>query len=110
MSETEIIEGKLVKIDLEGKTKFEDIMELCKSKGIEIEDIDFEEKYFYSDFLFEVGGEYFQLVDRVDHEIGDDILNVTKNEDGSYDFLVSYYSGGCSFSEAIKTALENLKE
>ena len=36
MSETEMIKGKLVKIDLEGKTKFEDIMELCKSKGIEI--------------------------------------------------------------------------
>lgn len=38
----------------------------------------------------------------------DDILNASKNEDGTYDFEVKYYNGGCGFNEAIDIAIDRL--
>jgi len=35
----------------------------------------------------------------------DDIFLSTKNDDGTIDFEIKYYNGGCSFDEAIETAL-----
>jgi hypothetical protein len=34
-----------------------------------------------------------------------DFYHADLNDDGSYDFEVSYYNGGCSFDEAIKYAV-----
>ena len=39
-----------------------------------------------------------------------DVFIATKNDDGSINFEVQYYNGGCGFSEAVKYALENLEE
>ena len=37
-----------------------------------------------------------------------DIFNATQNFDGTIDYEVMYYNGGCSFNEAIERALENM--
>lgn len=37
-----------------------------------------------------------------------DIFRASKNEDGSYDFEVRYYNGGCSFDEAIYEAVDKI--
>lgn len=39
----------------------------------------------------------------------DDIFESSKNEDGSINFEVKYYNGGCGFNEAIVYALDNAK-
>lgn len=39
----------------------------------------------------------------------DDIFESSKNEDGSINFEVKYYNGGCGFQEAIGYALDNPK-
>jgi len=39
----------------------------------------------------------------------DDIAIATENEDGSIDFEIRFYNGGCSFSEAVEVALNNLR-
>lgn len=39
----------------------------------------------------------------------EDIFNSTKNEDGTIDFEVKYYNGGCSFNEAIEQAIKESK-
>ena len=38
-----------------------------------------------------------------------DIFNATQNLDGTIDYEVMYYKGGCSFNEAIEYALEAMK-
>lgn len=39
----------------------------------------------------------------------DDIFEASKTDHNVYDYLVQYYDGGCSFSEAIGYALKNVK-
>jgi hypothetical protein len=39
-----------------------------------------------------------------------DLFQITKSNDGTYDFTLSYYNGGCSFSEAIEYAFDNMEE
>lgn len=52
------------------------------------------------------------LIDGMVYEVdskeveGADIFDARKVENGEIHFLVSYYNGGCSFSEAIDEALE----
>jgi len=36
----------------------------------------------------------------------DSLFNMSKNEDGDFDFEVRYYNGGCGFDEAIERAFE----
>lgn len=36
----------------------------------------------------------------------EEILNSSRNEDGTIDFEVKYYNGGCSFNTAIEEALK----
>ena len=40
---------------------------------------------------------------------GGDIFEATKNPDGSINYLLQYYNGGCSFAEAMGYALDKLK-
>lgn len=37
-----------------------------------------------------------------------DIFSATQNLDGTIDYEVMYYNGGCSFNEAVERALENM--
>ena len=39
-----------------------------------------------------------------------DIFNASKNEDGTIDFLLRYYNGGCSFNEALTTAINKMNK
>ena len=39
----------------------------------------------------------------------EDIQNAHDNGDGTIDYEVMYYNGGCSFNEAIEYALEDMK-
>lgn len=53
-----------------------------------------------------------ELVYRVEKEEQnpyDSVFEATKNEDGSYDFIVKYYNGGCGFDEAINYAVDKCK-
>ena len=45
-------------------------------------------------------------VEKINIDPDFDIFNSTKNEDGSIDFEVKYYNGGCSFNEAIDEAVK----
>lgn len=45
-------------------------------------------------------------VEKEDYEPADDIFTSSKNEDGTIDFEVKYYNGGCGFNEAIDEAIK----
>lgn len=38
-----------------------------------------------------------------------DVFNAQDNGDATFSFEVVYYNGGCSFTEALETAIKNIK-
>lgn len=62
---------------------------------------------FYKEAVI-VDGEVF-MVEKESIDPDSDVYNAHKNRDGSIHFEVMYYDGGCSFDEAIKTALKSLE-
>lgn len=51
----------------------------------------------------------YKVVEKNYKDVGEDIFEAYKNEDGTIDYEVMYYNGGCSFSEAIEYALNNME-
>jgi hypothetical protein len=100
MSETVHYSGKLLPTN---KTAIEFIGDVKISDSYE--DV---EEYFADNFYHEaviVDGKVF-TVDREEVDQSGDVFNSHKNADGSIDFEVRYYNGGCSFDEAIEEALK----
>lgn len=101
MSETEHFKGKLTPT---GKTvdqymKFVDTPSYYDDKKEHFNDE-------FRDVAIEINGEVYAIV-RNEYEDSDDIFESTKNEDGTIDFQVKYYNGGCDFGEALEYALKN---
>lgn len=47
-------------------------------------------------------------VEKEDVDPYNDLFTASKNEDGTINFEVRYYNGGCGFEEAIEYALEKM--
>ena len=54
-------------------------------------------------------GEVYKVVEKNYKDMDEDIFNAHENGDGTIDYEVMYYNGGCSFNEAIEYALEDMK-
>lgn len=101
MSQTETHIGKF-KILAKGK---DNILEYIKEHNID--------KFFdvnYNNYITSES-EYYDilngdtLIEYVEHrEYGEDdsLVEFTKNEDGTIDFLVQFYNGGCCLTEALE--------
>lgn len=50
----------------------------------------------------------YEVVEKKGIEYFTDIFNVFNNKDGSYNYDVMFYNGGCSFSEAVGIALDRI--
>ena len=100
MSQTEHFKGKLTPT---GKTITEYMGD------IEIPTYyDDERDYFNDEFCgvaVEIHNQVFS-VKRNEYDDADDIFESSKNEDGTIDFQVKYYNGGCGFGEALEEALK----
>lgn len=115
MSEQETITGKLKLIP---KLPNETLEDQCKRVFCErfrqvdkpfwdswqedLEEVGYRKFVIHQDDIYEV----IQMKDLDDL----DIFNMSKNNDGTFDFTLSYYNGGCCFSEAIGYAFENMEE
>lgn len=99
MSETEHIKGKLTPT---GKTINEFIgdveFETYQSNAREY----FEDEYYEK--AFEINGKVF-LIEKKELDPSDDIFESKINKDGTIDFEVKYYNGGCGLNEALGHAL-----
>tara|TARA_R110002049_G_scaffold143473_3_gene305578 strand:+ start:131 stop:400 length:270 start_codon:yes stop_codon:yes gene_type:complete len=89
MSETVHYKGKLIPT---GKT-----LEEYDPTAIDSDDL--------NEDAVEIKGLIFE-VEKEDHQYSD-IFTSSKNDDGSINFEVKYYDGGCGFSEAIDYALKD---
>jgi ATP:corrinoid adenosyltransferase len=117
MSEQVMYTGKIKKVDT-GIGTFESFMEaVIKEKSMWNEYLERKNKYsetIEEFFLEEFYEKYVMISDELyeilTHEFYDteDIFKAIDNKDGTYDFVVSFYNGGCSFNEAIEEALKGV--
>lgn len=109
MSEVESYKGKLVPVEMNGLSLEEKCKELCSATELDsyvqswFEQLKEEkyDSYYYSkqlDTLFAV--EKTEL----DPE---GFLEMTKNEDGSYEFMTSFYNGGASIAEVLDSGIKH---
>lgn len=54
-------------------------------------------------------GEVYKVIEKNHRDMDEDIFEAHDNTDGTIDYEVMYYNGGCSFNEAIEYALEDMK-
>ena len=119
MSRTEFHTGKLYPVKIE--TSLE---ETCRSiaKRFDIElgedwQEDFRDSFDeYSNKKRSQPEEYFihgeklyRVIDHVESEDSEYFMNVTRNADGSLQFMGQFYNGGTCFSEMLEEALDELK-
>ena len=55
-----------------------------------------------------VNGDLYEVIEKNDKKYDTDVFNASDNKDGSYNYEVMFYNGGCSFSEAIEIALDGI--
>lgn len=49
--------------------------------------------------LINVNGEIYEIEDK---DVSEDFDTLTKNEDGTFNYTMSFYNGGASFDEALR--------
>ncbi len=117
MSETETLKGTVKFIPIpEGKT-IEDLCEfiLCIEKEITFakeHECDITEVFrdeFYKEAVVASNGVY-KVIKSVEVDPDDDVYDASLNEDGTIDYFLRYYNGGCSFEEALLEAIERMEK
>jgi hypothetical protein len=119
MSRTEFHTGKLYPVKIE--TSLE---ETCRSiaKRFDIELGEDWQEVFRDSFdeytnkkrsqpeeYFIHGEKLYRVIDHVESEDSEYFMNVTRNADGSLQFMGQFYNGGTCFSEMLEEALDELK-
>lgn len=114
MSDTEYVIGKLKKMDLKGIELEEYCENECNKNGYVLERWN---KSYTSLFISEKYSEYtvfnnnlYQVVEKENKDSYDDVFNAHEVDSETISFELKYYNGGCSFEEAIQTALEKIAE
>lgn len=110
MSEMETHTGKLIPLMLGSTATFEQKAEqACREVGIEREDYHDTWVECLKDSgyrkLFVHNGVIYKIEDTEVDPYGFAIA--TENEDGTIDYIMSYYNGGASFDEALAAAFED---
>lgn len=118
MSEQVMYTGKIKKIDLgfgapelfmeaviKEKNQWNDYLKMKNEYSETIEEYFLDQ--FYEKYVM-VGNELYEILTTNFYDT-EDIFKATDNGDGTYDFVVSYYNGGCSFGEAIEEAMKGVE-
>ncbi len=113
MSELKTHFGKLRKVDIAG-----DLEKVAKciifSKGLteELKRPEFIVSYrewllenFHEHYI-DIGDSWYKILEDTELSEGDNIFWSKENEDGTIDYVVQYYNGGCCLSEALEVALK----
>jgi len=112
MSQTETHVGKLLKIVPICQTVEAWCKSYCDKEGIEMKPYyDSWEECFcdeYRNKFIIYKNNIYKIIKDVDLD-GDDVYHANLNSDGTINYVVSFYNGGCGFSEALGYALENME-
>ena len=105
--------GKLRKVDTNNIEAF------AKEKLLELKGTEDLPRYYknYAEWLrdetqdyIEKDGVLYEVIQKQGVDADDDIFEATQNPDGTIDFVVKYYNGGCGFYDAIGEALDSLNK
>jgi len=109
MSETEVHMGKLMPINLSGDLE-QRAEKACQMFGYRKEDwhSSWVECIYESSYMEIIihNDVIYRIHDKELDEFG--FEEATRNEDGTVDYFLSYYNGGASFDEALKSALDKV--
>lgn len=120
MSYTEINIGKVREVDLNGLTIEEWAQKECErlnaKKRWESDDwITALNDYWDSNADFGMYGKYiisgdrlFEILENKHNDASEDISILTPNPDGTYNYIMQFYNGGCCLSEALEYELDKL--
>lgn len=115
MSETVRYTGKIILIE---KLNNETLEEQCERILKEHNFTELDEYYdSWEEMLYEelydkyvvCSNKLYKIVERNYMDTEYDIFTAYENKNGTIDYEVMYYNGGCSFSEAIEEALNNME-
>lgn len=111
MSTTVAYQGKMKPVDLKGLTVDNWIQKKLGRTVLETSDswiAELIEEYYgkSKSYFYDSESEILYKVKRVELE-PESIMVANRKSDGSIDFLLSYYNGGCSFDEALALAIDN---
>lgn len=112
MSDVEAYRGKLIPVDLDGMTVEEKSQQLCSATErksynrtwIEQLEDESERKYFY-----DAVNERLFTVEKEDIE-PDNFMVMSKNDDGSYEFVTSFYNGGTYLEGMLSEGIADAEE
>ena len=113
MSETVYYTGKIKPVEIIDNVESTARIILLKS-GLEIKSDIYDsyveqlEDMLYDQYLV-TDEDIFEVISQSKNDPDDDMFEASRNADGTINFTVKYYNGGCSFGEAIEEALQNLK-
>ena len=119
MSRTEFHTGKLYPVKIE-KSLEETCRSIAKRFDVDLGE-DWQEDFMdafdeYSNKRNSQKEEYFiyreklyRVIDHTESERAEYFMNVTRNSDGSLQFMGQFYNGGTCFSEMLEEALDELK-
>lgn len=119
MSRTEFHTGRLYPVKIETNLE-ETCRSIANRHGIELGE-DWQEdfrdgfnEYEYkrkrvTEEYFIHGEKLYRVIDHVESEDSEYFMNVTRNADGSLQFMGQFYNGGTCFSEMLEESLDELK-
>ena len=114
MSETEHHRGKLIPTEDKGSLSAS-MKSILIEMGEEIEPGDSQEdlmdQFWDAAYrMYTIINDKIYKIDDKEIDADEDVYTSTHNADGTIDFEVKFYNGGCSFDEAIEEAVENGRE
>jgi hypothetical protein len=115
MSDTEVHKGRVIAVESKGdlESTAQAIIEeeglsidkeTCNHDGSAVGEIG---ESLYGKYLV-VGDVIYKYEEDIKMDPYADIAEASANDDGSINFLVSYYNGGCCLNEAVESALKKL--
>lgn len=117
MSDYETRKGKCKEVMKHENESYSDfcirLIKTYSSKKDDISNFDEEDLrwYIYDNDIAVLNKNYaYVIISEDDIDDYADIFNASKNEDGTIDFLLKYYNGGCSFDEALTTAIDKMNK
>lgn len=114
MSDVESYDGRLIPVDLGGKSLegFAESFYKVRDSNVVLEDYysswleKFEDDNYRDYFVDHKRGFVYEMVlDVFDNE---SFIRLSKNVDGSYSFVTSFYDGGVSLSEMVSEGFDDL--
>lgn len=112
MSDVEAYRGKLVPVDLEGMTIEEKCQQLCSATEREsyndtwLEQLEDE---FYKEYFYDAVNQRLFAVKKEEFD-PEELMIMSKNDDGSYEFMTSFYNGGTNLKEMLTDGIAEVEE